>query len=109
MGSVVEISGRQWEKEVLQAVGPVMVDLWAPWCGPCRTIAPVVEELSREYQGKVSIFKLNTDENPDVMSRYQVMGIPTLLFFRDGQIVDRIVGAVPKAKLKERLEAVLPK
>lgn len=104
---VVEATTETWEKEVLNAPGLVMVDFWAVWCGPCRMIAPTVEELAKEYAGKVKVVKLNTDENPDVASRYKIMGIPTIMFFKNGQKVDQIVGAVPKSHIKSKIDALL--
>ena len=96
-----------WDGEILNSEGLVMVDFWAIWCGPCRIIAPTVEELAKEYAGKVKVAKLNTDENPDIASRYKIMGIPTVMFFKDGQKVDQIVGAVPKPQLKAKIDALL--
>lgn len=104
---IVELTTAAWDKEVLQANGLVMVDFWAVWCGPCRMIAPTVEELAKEYEGKVKVGKLNTDENPDIASKYKIMGIPTIMFFKDGQKVDQIVGAVPKPQLKAKIDALL--
>ncbi|MEJ2696812.1 MAG: thioredoxin [Candidatus Sulfobium sp.] len=104
---VLEVTTASWENEVLNAGGPVMIDFWAVWCGPCRIIAPTVEELAKEYSGKVKVCKLNTDENPEIASRYKIMGIPTLMFFKDGQKVDQIVGAVPKPQLKAKIDAIL--
>lgn len=104
---IVELTTAAWDKEVLQANGLVMVDFWAVWCGPCRMIAPTVEELSKEYAGKIKVGKLNTDENPDIASKYKIMGIPTIMFFKDGQKVDQIVGAVPKPQLKAKIDALL--
>ena len=96
-----------WDREVLKAQGVVMIDFWAAWCGPCRIISPTVEELSKEYGGKVKVLKLNTDENSDIASRYQVMGIPTLMFFKDGTKLDQIVGVVPKQFLKAKIDSFL--
>jgi thioredoxin 1 len=104
---IVELTTATWDKEVLQTNGLVMVDFWAVWCGPCRMIAPTVEELSKEYAGRVKVGKLNTDENPDIASKYKIMGIPTIMFFKDGQKVDQIVGAVPKPQLKAKIDALL--
>jgi thioredoxin 1 len=104
---VLEVTTATWEKEVLGSSGLVMIDFWAVWCGPCRMIAPTVEELSKEYAGKMKICKLNTDENPEIASRYKIMGIPTLMFFSNGQKVDQIVGAVPKPQLKTKIDALL--
>jgi thioredoxin 1 len=104
---VIELTSNTWDSEVLQGNGLVMVDFWAVWCGPCRMIAPSVEELAKEYAGKVKVGKLNTDENSDIASKYKIMGIPTIMFFKDGQKVDQIVGAVPKPQLKAKIDALL--
>jgi thioredoxin 1 len=104
---VFDFTTANWDSEVLQTTGLVMVDFWAVWCGPCRMIAPTVEELSKEYAGKIKVGKLNTDENPDIASRYKIMGIPTIMFFKGGQKVDQIVGAVPKPQLKAKIDALL--
>ncbi len=104
---VLEVSTTTWEKEVLNSSGLVMIDFWAVWCGPCRIVAPTVEELSKEYTGKVKVMKLNTDENPEIATKYKIMGIPTLMFFKDGQKVDQVVGAVPKPQLKAKLDSLL--
>jgi thioredoxin 1 len=84
-----------------------MVDFWATWCGPCKIVAPVVEELAKEYEGKVTFAKINTDENPDIASRFNIRGIPTMMFFKAGESLDQVVGAVPKAQLKSKLDALL--
>jgi thioredoxin 1 len=106
-GNVVNVTDNDFEQVVLQAETPVMVDFWAPWCGPCRAVAPVLEDLARDYAGKVKIAKLNTDENPQRMIEYGVMGIPTLIVFKGGKEVDRIVGAGPRSIYTQRLEKVL--
>lgn len=107
MGEVMAVTKDSWDAEVLQAKGLVMVDFWAAWCGPCRMVSPIVDELSREYGGKVKVLKLNTDENPEVAGRYQIMGIPTLMFFKDGKVVDKLVGALSKSQYKEKIENLL--
>lgn len=104
---VSEVTTVTWDTEVLKAGSLVMVDFWAVWCGPCRMIAPTVAELAKEYAGKVKVLKLNTDENPDIASRYKIMGIPTLMFFKSGEKVDQIVGAVPKPQLKAKIDSLL--
>jgi len=104
---VSEVTTSSWESEVIKAQGVVMIDFWAAWCGPCRIISPTIEELSKEYSGKIKVLKLNTDENSDIASRYQVMGIPTVMFFKDGTKVDQIVGVVPKQFLKAKIESFL--
>lgn len=109
MGNSIKVSSQTWEQEVLKSAAPVMVDFWAEWCGPCRMIAPTIEELAGEYNGKLKICKLNTDENPDVAGRYQIMGIPSLLFFKDGKLIDKIVGAASKKQFKDKINVVLSK
>ncbi|MFA5846341.1 MAG: thioredoxin [Thermodesulfovibrionales bacterium] len=104
---IVEVTTSTWDKEVLQDKGLVMIDFWAVWCGPCRMIAPTVEELAKEYAGKIKVAKLNTDENPDIASKYKIMGIPTIMFFKGGQRVDQVVGAVPKNQLKSKIDSLL--
>ncbi|MBF0567221.1 MAG: thioredoxin [Nitrospirae bacterium] len=101
---VINATTATWDTEVLGAQGLVLVDFWAVWCGPCRMVAPIVEDLAREYTGKMKVVKLNTDENPDIASKYKIMGIPTLMFFKGGQKVDQLVGAVPKSQLKDKIE-----
>ncbi len=107
MGNAIAVKTDTWDQEVLKFSGSVLVDFWAVWCGPCQMIAPMIDELSVEYQGKLKVCKLNTDENPDLASRYQIMGIPTLLFFKDGKVVDKVVGAAPKKQLKEKIDRIL--
>jgi thioredoxin 1 len=102
-----EVTDATFEQEVLKAPRPVLVDFWAPWCGPCRMVAPIVEELAEEYDGKVSFVKLNTDDNPVTASNYSIRSIPTLLVFRGGQPVGQIVGFRPKSDLRRRLDAVI--
>lgn len=98
------ITDQSFEREVLQAKGrPVLVDCWAPWCGPCRMIGPVMDQLAAESQGRYQIAKLNVDENPQTASRYQIASIPTMLIFKDGKLVDRLVGAQGKQAIAERL------
>jgi len=100
------VTDGSFESEILKADKPALVDFWAAWCGPCRTVGPVVEELAAEYAGKIKVAKLNVDENKETPSRYGVRGIPTLMLFKDGQVVDQIVGAVPKSRIKELLDKV---
>lgn len=104
---ILDVTTATWQQEVDNSKGLVMIDFWAVWCGPCRIVAPTVEELSKEYAGKVKVMKLNTDENPEIASKYKIMGIPTLMFFKDGQKVDQVVGAVPKPQLKAKLDSLL--
>ena len=107
VGSVVEFSESNFEQEVLKSPTPVLVDLWAAWCGPCRVLAPVVEELAGKYQGKMKMGKLNVDDHPQVAAQHRIMNIPTLLLFKAGKEVDRIVGVVPKEELTRRIDAVI--
>ncbi len=102
--NIVVATDANFQKEVLESPLPVLVDFWAPWCEPCRMIAPVVEELADEYAGKFKVAKLNTDENPGIASRYGIMSIPTLGIFQGGQMIDGVVGAVPKKMLKVKLD-----
>ncbi|HNY29455.1 MAG TPA: thioredoxin [Fibrobacteria bacterium] len=102
-GNVVEFTDANFEAEVVKSDLPVLVDFWAPWCGPCRMIAPSIEALSGEYAGKFKIGKLNTDDNGDVSARFGIRSIPTLLIFKGGEVVDQLVGALPKEKIAERL------
>ena len=98
------ISDQTFEREVLQATGrPILVDCWAPWCGPCRIIAPVLDELAAESQGRYRITKLNVDDNPQTASRFEIASIPTMLIFKDGKLIDRLIGAQPKQAIAERL------
>ena len=99
------ITDQSFEGEVLQTKGrPVLVDCWAPWCGPCRMIAPVLDQLAAESQGLYRITKLNVDENPQIASRFQIASIPTLLIFKDGKLIDRLIGVQPKQTIAERLQ-----
>ena len=107
MGKITEVSDANFEAEVLQSSLPVLVDFWAPWCGPCKAIAPIVEELAAEYDGKLKVAKLNVDNNPGTASRYGVRGIPTLLILKGGTVKDQVVGAVAKAKLVQAIGNVI--
>ena len=107
MADVLAVSDESFEREVLQSATPVLVDFWAPWCAPCRAIAPIVDELSREYDGKLKVVKMNVDDNPKTPSQYGVRGIPTLLVIHCGQVKEQLVGAQPKAKLVTAIGAVV--
>jgi len=99
--AVSKVSDTTFESEVLKATGPVVVDFWAEWCGPCRMIAPALEEISGSLNGKVKIVKLNVDENPQTAAKYGIQSIPTLMIFKDGQMASRQIGAAPKQKLEQ--------
>lgn len=96
-----------FEKEVLKAKAPVLVDFWAEWCPPCRILTPVIEKLAKDYQGKIKIGKLNVDENQGVAEKYRVMSLPTLIFFKEGKIIDKLLGALPEGAIKKRLDELL--
>lgn len=98
------VTDASFKDDVLESDVPVLVDFWAPWCGPCRMVAPVVDEIAEQYEGQVKVVKLNTDENPQVASQYGIRSIPTLMIFKGGQRVDMVVGAVPKTTLANTLE-----
>ncbi|MEB3300824.1 MAG: thioredoxin [Cyanobacteriota bacterium] len=99
MSSAPAVTDASFEQDVLNSDVPVLVDFWAPWCGPCRMVAPIVDEIAKEFDGKLKVFKLNTDENPNVASQYGIRSIPTLMIFKGGAKVDTVVGAVPKTTL----------
>lgn len=103
---VKNVTDANFEEVVLESDKPVLVDFWAEWCGPCRMVGPIVDELAKEYDGKVEVTKVNVDENPEVTSKYGIRNIPTILFFKDGEVVDKTVGALPKGKLAEKLESL---
>ena len=104
---VISTDDWSFEETVLHAQEPVLVDFWAPWCGPCRRISPIVEELAGEYEGRLRAVKVNVDDSPDVAGRYGIMSIPALVFFKNGREVGRVIGAVPKARLAGAVEQVL--
>ncbi|MBF0168654.1 MAG: thioredoxin TrxA [Alphaproteobacteria bacterium] len=102
-----QVTDANFDAEVLKSSGPVLVDFWAEWCGPCRQIAPALEELSKDYAAKISVAKVNIDENPATPSKYGVRGIPTLMIFKNGQVAATKVGALPKSKLYEWVDSAL--
>ncbi len=107
MSKALKFTDESFEDEVLNSDKPVLVDFWAEWCGPCKMVGPVVEELAGEYEGKAKIGKVDVDSNPQTSTKYGIRSIPSLLIFKNGEVVDQIVGAVPKSQLKKQLEAQL--
>ena len=105
--NIKHVTDATYDEDVLQSELPVLVDFWAPWCGPCRMVAPIIEELAQEYDGKMAFAKVNTDENVEVAGKLGIRGIPTLILYVDGAEVERMVGFSPKPALKKKLEAVL--
>lgn len=104
---MLEVSADTFEQEVLKSEIPVVVDLWAPWCGPCKALTPTLQSVAEDYDGKVKVVKLNIDDNPSIAAQYQVMSIPTLLFFKEGQVESQIIGLVGKDKIMGKLDAML--
>jgi len=102
--SLLHLTDNNFKKEVLESNLPILVDFWATWCGPCKMIAPIIEELAREYQGKIKIGKVNVDENPKTATSYGIMSIPTLIFFKNGKVIAQVAGALNKIELKRKIE-----
>jgi thioredoxin 1 len=107
MSNTAAVTDASFEQEVLKSDLPVLVDFWAPWCGPCRMVAPIVDEIAKEFDGQIMVYKLNTDENPNVASQYGIRSIPTLMIFKGGDKVDTVVGAVPKTTLSSTITKYL--
>ena len=107
MSELVELNDSNFESEVLKSELPCLVDFWAEWCGPCQMVGPIVEEIAKEYEGKLKVGKLDVDQNSQIAAKYGIMSIPSLLIFNDGKVVDQIVGAVPKKQFVERIEKIV--
>jgi thioredoxin 1 len=107
MSDMLQLSDENFESKVIESELPVLVDFWAPWCGPCRMLSPIVEELSKDYEGRVVFAKMNTDESPATPGQYGIMSIPSLLLFKDGELVDRTVGMRPKKALQEWIDTAI--
>jgi thioredoxin 1 len=107
MAKAIEVTDSTFEQEVLRSTQPVLVDFWAVWCGPCRAVAPVVEEIAGDFEGRLKVMKLDVDDNPRTAQAYGVQSIPTLLVFKDGKPAERIIGAVPKKAIVDKLQSVM--
>ncbi len=103
----ININDNNFEQEVLKSTGIILVDFWAPWCGPCQMMGPIIEEVAKEFEGKIKVYKLNVDENPKTASNYEILSIPTLKFFKEGNIVDEMTGLKPKDMLVEKITNLL--
>ena len=105
--AIVELNDGSFETEVINSDKPVLVDFWAPWCGPCRALAPVIEEISNDFVDKVKVGKVNVDDNPEISMKFGIRSIPTLMVFKDGEVQEQIIGAVPKSEIERALEKVV--
>jgi thioredoxin 1 len=107
MSNPIELTDDNFESEVIKSDKPVLVDFWATWCSPCQMVSPIVEEIAKDYADKLKVGKLNVDQNSKIASQYGIMSIPSLLFFKEGKVVDQVTGAAPKKQLKERVEKII--
>ncbi|MBM3213968.1 thioredoxin [Candidatus Poribacteria bacterium] len=107
MADILETGEAKFDADVIQNALPVLVDFWAPWCGPCKMVAPVVEEIAKDYAGRLNVAKVNVDDNPSLAMKYGIRGIPTLLIFKEGKVAQQIVGFLPKAALAQKVDAAL--
>lgn len=105
--SIIELSDAEFETEVVNSDKPVLIDFWAPWCGPCRMVSPLVEEIAEEFSGQVKVAKLNVDDNPQTTMKFGIRSIPTIILFKDGEVLDQIIGAVPKSELENLVNKAL--
>jgi thioredoxin 1 len=105
--NMIHVTDQEFEREILQSEIPALVDFWAPWCAPCHIIAPVLEDLAKKFSGRIKVAKMNVDENRATPGNYAIMGIPTVILFKDGEIVDRIVGVAPQSRLEEAVQKAL--
>ena len=104
--NVIHVTSKSWDSDVINSDMPVLVDFWAEWCGPCRAIGPVIAELAKEYEGVINVGKLNVDQNPQISTNYGITSIPAILFLKNGEVVDKLVGAQPKANFVKKIEAL---
>ncbi len=104
---ILELNDSVFESEVINSDKPVLVDFWAPWCGPCKALGPVIDEISKDYEGKVKVGKVNVDENPEISMKFGIRSIPTLIVFKDGDVLEQVIGAVPKSEIKKAIDKAL--